>query len=493
MSNSIYESICDNLRPDDTLPDDFRISKAASSGKLGIRLVEGALDGMYLYHDMQADSDEEALIDVINEASGHDFDSAEYDLESFFSAPEVRMLPLVEKLERWVNDNAGSIDAEAVFQFAANVIIKTDNPEALKFALVLFEMMDTDDNEAVKDVVKALSRSEELTLFSIMVAETWKDGNDAILDFAKHTKGWGRIHCVEHIEASSGKIKDWLFREGVRNNVGAAYSARTVAEKINLGKVFLNPAFNDDDYLLARPIIAGLLDEGTLQGISLMSDRTEILSGFIKQSEHRVKTTEALNTLLDIRDYLNQNIFNESGKLGEKLEHLLNSKELKDFASKLVTEKKDFRLAKRMDIDCTEEVLAAMEEDFAANASLVDILPKNSETLSKVFSIFRKKLPLDMMASGPKDNLGIGEEYRPFHQLSFLVQNLSDSAGEGEDFIVASLNSPVNGTRQMALSVLEEWLKDNYVPSNAVKYAVWHLKEAEPSGDIRALLEKIDI
>ncbi|MBO6309032.1 MAG: hypothetical protein J6N70_09435, partial [Oribacterium sp.] len=320
MSNSIYESICDNLRPDDTLPDDFRISKAASSGKLGIRLVEGALDGMYLYHDMQADSDEEALIDVINEASGHDFDSAEYDLESFFSAPEVRMLPLVEKLERWVNDNAGSIDAEAVFQFAANVIIKTDNPEALKFALVLFEMMDTDDNEAVKDVVKALSRSEELTLFSIMVAETWKDGNEAILDFAKHTKGWGRIHCVEHIEASSGKIKDWLFREGVRNNVGAAYSARTVAEKINLGKVFLNPAFNDDDYLLARPIIAGLLDEGTLQGISSMSDRTEILSGFIKQSEHRVKTTEALGTLLDIRDYLNRNIFNESGKLGERLE-----------------------------------------------------------------------------------------------------------------------------------------------------------------------------
>ena len=98
-----------------------------------------------------------------------------------------------------------------------------------------------------------------------------------------------------------------------------------------------------------------------------------------------------------------------------------------------------------------------------------------------------------MMASGPKDNLGIGEEYRPYHQLSFLVQNLSDSAGEGEDFIVASLNSPVNGTRQMALSVLEEWLKDDYVPSNAVKYAVWHLKEAEPSDDIKALLEKIDI
>ena len=134
-----------------------------------------------------------------------------------------------------------------------------------------------------------------------------------------------------------------------------------------------------------------------------------------------------------------------------------------------------------------------MSEDFNAHASLVDILPKDSETLGKLFAIYRDKLPLQMMASGPKDNLGIGDEYRPYHQLSFLVQNLTDAAGEGEDFIICSLNCPVNANRQMALSTLTEWLKDDYVPSAAVKNAVWKLKEQEPAEDIQNMLEKIEI
>ncbi|WP_036610422.1 hypothetical protein [Oribacterium sp. P6A1] len=494
MSTSLFELISDNIRSNDMLPEGFRLSgDTLAQSREKVPLVDGALDGMYLFHNLPGNSDMEGLIEIINEASRHDFDAAEYDLRDFFSDKDCRMLPLVEKIEQWVNDNLGTIDAEALFEFAANIIVKTDNPECLKFALVLLEMMDTDDNDAVKDVVRTLARSEEFTLFSIFVAETWKDSTEAILDFAKHTRGWGRIHAVEHIDAASGKVKDWLFHEGVKNNIGTAYSARTVAEKINLGKVFANPAFNFDDYLLSRPIMEGLLNEGSLQGISSMSDRSEIIGGFLKQSENRSHTPETIATLLDIRDYLSNNIFPESGKLGDRLEKLLNSDSIRTAVQQFIAEKKGFRIAGRMGIDCRDEILNAISEDFAANASLADILPKDSDTLGKLFAIYRDKLPLQMMASGPKDNLGIGEEYRPYHQLAFLVQNLADTAGEGEDFIIYSLNCPVNANRRMALSTLHEWLKDDYVPSAAIKNAVWKLKEQEPVEDIGNLLEKIEI
>lgn len=494
MSTSLFELISDNIQSNGMLPEDFRLTKGAFSPKLGnARLVDGALDGMYLFHDLPENSDIEGLTEVINEASQHDFDSADYDLHDFFSDENCRMLPLVEKLESWVNDHTDTIDAEALFEFAANIIIKTANPECLKFALVLLEMMDTEDNDAVKEVVRSLSRSDELTLFCIYVAETWKDSTEAILDFAKHTRGWGRIHCVEHIDAVSGKVKDWLFREGVRNTIGSSYSARTVAEKISLSKVFGNPNFNHGDYLLARPIMEGLLNEGSLQGISSMEDRTDIIKGYLKQSEKHPQNMDTIGTLLDLRDYLSNNIFTESGKLGETLDKLLASEAIKQEVDKLIKEHKGFRLATRLGMDLRKEMLEAMEEDFDANASLVDIIPKDTETLNKLFSIYRAKLPLSMMASGPKDNPGMGEEYRPYHQLSFLVQNLSDTAGEGEDFIVYSLDCPVNANRRMALSTLEEWLKDDYVPTTAIKNGVWKLKELEPTEDIQGMLEKINI
>lgn len=493
MSNSLFEYISDNVRPDGMLPADFRIPSKSTNSLGDVRLVDGAMDGMYLYHNMSADTDASGLISVITEASEHDFDSAEYDLDDYFSDKKVRMLPLVDELEKWVNDHMETIDGEALFEFAANVIIKTQNPECLKFALTVFEMMDTDDNDAVKEVVSTLALSDEFTLFSIFVAETWKDSTEAILNFARHTRGWGRIHCVEHIDAASGRIKDWLFHEGVKNTIGSAYSARTVAEKINLAKVFTNPAFNNDDYLLARPIIDGLLNEGTVQGISSMDNRTEIISGFLDKSENCEHTEETLETLLNLRDYLSSNIFSESGRLSDKLERILDSNKIKEYIQLLITEKKGFRLARRLGVECSNEILSALQEDFGTNASLIDILPKDEDTLSKLLSIYREKLPLDMMASGPKDNLGIGDKYRPYHQLSFLVQNLSDSAGEGEDFIVASLACPVNANRQMAVSTLEEWLKDDYEPSTAIKNAVWKLKEQEPSEEIRELLEKLRI
>ncbi|SFG73438.1 hypothetical protein [Oribacterium sp. WCC10] len=494
MSTSLFELISDNIQSNDMLPEGFRLQTGTLSPSISrVRLVDGSLDGMYLYHNMPGNDDIDSLTNVIEEASRHDFESAEYDLIDFFSDNDVRMLPLVEKLEKWVNGNTDTIDAEALFEFAANIIIRTDNTECLKFALTVLEMMDTDDNDAVKDVVRTLARSDELTLFSIFIAETWKDSTEAILDFAKHVKGWGRIHCVEHIPAESGKVKDWLFREGVKNNIGAAYSARTVAEKINLARVFSNPKFNSGDYYLSRPIIDGLLNEGTIQGMSSMTDRTEIISGYLKQSENVEHTSESIETLLNLRDYLSNNIFTESGKLSERLEKLLNSKPITEYVQLMITEKRGFRIARRMSIDCTNEILDAMGSDFDANVSLIDILPKDDETLNKLFDIFRTKLPLQMMASGPKDNLGVGEEYRPYHQLSFLVQNLADTAGAGEEFIISSLNCPINANRQMALSTLEEWLKDEYVPSTAVKNAVWKLKETEPVEDIQNLLEKIKI
>ena len=144
-----------------------------------------------------------------------------------------------------------------------------------------------------------------------------------------------------------------------------------------------------------------------------------------------------------------------------------------------------------MGIQCTDEMLHAMDTEFNAYADLVDVLPKDSDTLRKLLDIHRRHLPLAMMASGPRDQLGIGEAYRPYHQLSYLVQNLADSTGEGEDLVISALRCPVNANRQMALNVLESWSKDGYEPGDAMRAALQELLASEPCDDIRAQLEAL--
>ena len=243
--------------------------------------------------------------------------------------------------------------------------------------------------------------------------------------------------------------------------------------------------------MLASAILDGLLDESSMQGITAMPDRTQLLDGYLHQARRCRASEQTLNTVLSVRDYLDQNIFQGSGKLHERAEEILHTDEIRSFVQELLAKGQGFRTACRMGIQCTDEMLHAMDTTFNVYADLVDVLPKDSDTLKKLLDIYRRHLPLAMMASGPRDQLGIGEAFRPYHQLSYLVQNLADSTGEGEDLVIASLRCPVNANRQMALNVLESWCKDGYEPGDAMRAALQGLLAAEPCDDIRAQLEQL--
>ena len=496
---SIYEYICDHLTPSGTLPADFKLpgrtpaeASSSHSALSDMQLVDGALDGIALFHGPSEEADCTPLADLMSSTSMGDTESIQVAIEAYF-APSTghRMLPLEAPLLQWTSDHTDEVNADGLFALAANLLVTTESCECVKLALVLLSMLDTDDNDAVKDAVRTLALSDEFTLFAIHVAETWQDAEEEILRFGQQVHGWGRIHAVEHLEAKSGRVKDWLFHEGVHNTIGAAYSARTVADKIRLATVLTNPAFNDDDFVLASAILDGLLDESSMQGITAMPDRTQLLDGYLHQARRCRMSEQTLNTVLSVRDYLDQNIFQGSGKLHERAEEILHTDDIRRFVQELLAKGQGFRTACRMGIQCTDEMLHAMDTEFNAYADLVDVLPKDSDTLRKLLDIYRRHLPLAMMASGPRDQLGIGEAYRPYHQLSYLVQNLADSTGEGEDLVISALRCPVNANRQMALNVLESWCKDGYEPGDAMRAALQELLASEPCDDIRAQLEAL--
>lgn len=496
---SIYEYICEHLTPSGVLPTDFKLPGSSSATDSShpsldaVRLVDGAQDGIALFHGTSEDTDCGELATLLKSIPMGDTDSIQTAIEAYF-APDSghRMLALEAPLLQWVHDHTAEVPADGLFVLAAQLLVTTENRECVKLALVLFSMLEIEDNAAVLDAVRTLALSDEFTLFALHVIENGPNAEEEILQIGKQVHGWGRIHVVEHLEAHSGRVKDWLFHEGVHNMIGASYSARTVADKIHFEKVLTNPAFNADDFVLTSAILDGLLEESSMQGLTAMPNRTAVLDGYLHQARRCPQTEKTLNTLLSVRDYLDSNIFQGSGKLHERVEEILHTDTIRSYVQALLAKKQGFRLACRMGIPCTDAMLAAMEDAFNANADLVDVLPKDPDTLKKILDIYRRHLPLAMMASGPRDELGLGEGYRPYHQLSYLVQNLADSAGEGADLLIRSMNCPVNANRQMALNVLKVWMQDGYEPSEAMQAALQQLMNAEPCEDIRTQLEALN-
>ena len=493
MNESIYEYISDHVNEKGELPKGISLPKEREIDEAVY--WDGEIDGMITFHEMPFDKDISTLKKVLSLASSRDTAEASGLLEGYFQDSKHRMLSLYNNFRSFVISEQQRLVPDALFEFAASTLVSSGNPECVKLALSLMELLDTDDNDAVREAVMTLGLSDELTLFSVFVAETWKDGNDAILALAKKTHGFGRIQAIEHLDATKGRVKDWLFREGVNNTISGSYSAYTVAEKIDFLKVLGNPAFEAVDYHFAAPIMEGLLNEESLLGISKLANRTELLEAYLKQAEKYPQNEYTLMVLCGIHDYTENKIFTRSGAIGERCAKLLGSQDVRDTLDKLLSEGRGFRIAERLKLDCTEEVLTCLDADFYKYYEYMDLAAKNEAALDRLLTLVSEKLDLAAIATGPEDNLGTDhEKYRPCFALSYLMTVLEPYPGKGENFISEALQAPINATRAQALHTLSTWLQTKtYKPSVTIRTAIEKLHATEVNSDNRVLLDSLNI
>lgn len=78
-------------------------------------------------------------------------------------------------------------------------------------------------------------------------------------------------------------------------------------------------------------------------------------------------------------------------------------------------------------------------------------------TISKVTSLAAAVLPLDDIATGPADALGLGPDYRYDHVMETVIPVLTRRPGTGAELVRAALASRVTRVRRAALRVLRQW------------------------------------
>lgn len=113
----------------------------------------------------------------------------------------------------------------------------------------------------------------------------------------------------------------------------------------------------------------------------------------------------------------------------------------------------------------------------------------DAQRINTVMTFAEEHLPLEKVATGPSDEMGLGPGYETHSCLDFILQELGKYPGKGAVLIKAALKSPVVRNRIWVTNVLSSWGKDSW-PSN-MKIAMEQAVALESEEDVRERMERV--
>ncbi len=450
--------------PEGTLPPGFALPKEKTPNRLVF--ADGALDGIKLYHTEIKPVPITELTEALQQLCHGQQQEGARRIDAFLK--QHAMIEVIDDLQKWIAAHRSQLDPGALSRYAIGCLMTSSLPEMVKLGLALMEMMNTDGQPQLKQIVRTLALSDELTLFCLFVMRNWSHANDEMFDLVQKVRGWGRIHCVAQIEPENRLIRKWLLDYGCENTVAAAYSALPVAEKAELAEQLAKEDISDQDWQGINRIVDGLMAEGPVAGISSYSKKEELLERYPQQAARRqTRTLTEVRNLIAIMQYI-QREKKEYPALKQKLTELLQSSASYLAVSEAMEQGNGFEEAVKLGIPYAQKAMDWLKQDPIEHCMTVRWLMLSEPDVDAILAIFRQALPLSQMASGPSDVLGLGKEYQSYHALAALVQALAAYPGQGTEFLQCALLCPVVSCRTHALNTLEGWVNLSAAPLKGI-------------------------
>jgi hypothetical protein len=474
----------------DTLPDDV-----VRFGDNSVRWASGGLDGVFGHHGAGENASDaagtafEQLKAALAEPTQQNFDDL---YETLTNASAINIAdPL---LERVVKD--GTIDANRFRSLSVWLAMKAADREPVKLALAFLGLLHGRDDY---DVILSLARHEEFTLYASVVVTNREENPDATLwQIAKHVDGWGRIQTVERLAGTDDPdIRGWLLREGYKNSVMYEYLAYTCATEGDLHSALC--ANEIDDALLkgAGDIIQTLIigQDGPAAGIDDYDEASETTRLYLRHIDGRATTLDHFLALKNIEGYLADDATDWEDKqsmlsIAQRLtgddkwrETVLEGLE----SGERLTFYPATEAARHLDIDTWDAYYRRTErgEDHWWELMQTD----DPERAARVIELAESMIPLEEVAKGPSDGLGLGPEYTHHNALDYILQDLGRFPGMGWNLVQAGLRSPTIRNRNMAVRALDGWTQENW-PDGA-REAIQNARNNEPDSNLSESLEKL--
>ncbi len=418
------------------------------------------------------------ILGLLQNIAASDSQQAKVDLYKFIN--KCAVIEFIDTIADTLIDS--SINPKPnLHRFLRFVAKRSPDREPVKFAIALLGLVgDISD----LTLITTLSRHEEFTLYgAAAINNMYEDPDEELWKLAITVHGWGRIHLVEHLSDTPHlHIREWLLREGYRNDIMHEYLAYTVAVAGNLSHA-LSHGFVDDDLLLAASeILEALFAGGPAQDINDYKDAAETILGYLRHLRTRLTNlkTNYFITTQYIQQYLTEhfdiNSQTKNGWTSTKIiqaqtlcEEILSHPQWSALVAELLlsNDEHEFTQANEiaywLEIDTWDIHWTRLQSDPVNSSHWMEIMRIVQEPkLEMILEFGENHLPLGKIATQADDETGMGPEFEPHHCLDFILQELERFPHQGNRFIRTGLYSPVVRNRVMALNALKNWQADHF-------------------------------
>lgn len=407
---------------------------------------------------------------------------------------------LIESIQKTPDLNAGHLRV-VMYWFAT----KAADREPVKFAMALLGLMRGNDDS---EVFLTLGWHDEFTLYSaVAIASNEAYSEKVLWELAKKAKGWGRISTVERLaKTTDPDIKDWLLRDGYKNNVMYEYLACICARAGDLHIALQAERIDDDLFNSACEILDTLVsgEGGPAEGLADYEHGCAAIGSLVKHGKNKFSSAFHFSFTSKLKDRIATHLSGErrmeqdwSDSSARNIVDQLDETLANDSWAAVILEalengdRQEFwhtsRMCHTLGIDPWPHFFKRIElgEDY-----WWDLMRTTDESrIDQVLDLAHSRIPLDQIATGPASEMGMGPEYSAHNALNFVLQGLCNFPGKGWEFIATGLQSPVIRNRNMAISALSSWGRQNW--SDEAIATLNSLKNSEPETDVQSRIDDL--
>lgn len=350
-----------------------------------------------------------------------------------------------------------------IYKIAKMFLTEANHREPIKWAIAFIGLLKLDEEDI--ELITLFGLTEEFSKFAA-VALYRQDQNELLFELAKKVHGWGRVTYIGYLQCEHESIQKWILLEGYKCSIGVNHTAYECAVKGNLLGYIQTHVWSDELYEAAGDLLLGMIDHGPGERIADYEDAKAVIKAFIEEGQTRCRTLEQFWVLIKLFFYLGDHGKNDGWEDEERTTTrkrvgdlgLRSGIDWKAMAFEDIRDYKNREILKAFGINIWEEVyaLALKDSEFDDWHVLADT--QNIDQYKRLCELAQQRLPLDRIASGPKDELGLGSQFNNHMHLTMIVQNLRNfDEIFAEPLVAAALQSPVTNNRNMALNVIEKY------------------------------------
>lgn len=492
---SIFYRMEQCVKAQGELPEDF-ILENKENKENELRYAPGALEGICGHH-LGKGGDAEEICALIKGYLEKDPKEALILFESR-EAKDFQIATIRKELLESIYENRQEYDAGKLKLMAATFISYGYKVVSVKLGLILLTLFDLSDNEGAKRILKVLAYSEEFTDYVIWNTAGWKEEEkqDFYFELAKKLKGWGKINVVEMMKADTAEKKEWLLCHGCKNTVLYAYLGYECAMKCDLYEHLKAGNFSDEEFAGASDIIAGLLDEGPCQGMSVMDEPVELALLYLEECKKHNWDAEQVALITDLASYFKNSKIEDAGRVVAKAQEVLERLDLNVFIVENIENNTHncMRIADMYDIDMSEHLLRLMKMDFPKYYQFCYYFFRNDKCIDDFMELCDRKIDYDKYPNEMGNSLGLGAVQGEI-RLDMIVQYLDKHYRKGSKLIKVCIQSPITRWRNMAAKAMLGWVKESERDLRSIDIELYNevkrVYEIELNEQTKAMWEKL--